>query len=119
MIANISLTEIITWSAAAGGAVLGLKVIFNFVCRISRLISDVETYGPVLLNIAEQFRKNGGNSLKDQLDRVEVMATDAAKVSREAHQVSQKNHESIVRIEERTRTLAPANSIPVTLAPTV
>ena len=53
-------------TAAAAGT------LYRFIFRpISRGLTNIEDFGPVLKEIAKQFKNDSGSTLKDQLDRIE------------------------------------------------
>lgn len=57
------------------GALISLGVIFKFLLKLARVVSRAESRLPVLDEIARQFTKNGGSTLKGQLDRIEEKLT--------------------------------------------
>lgn len=96
------------WAAAIIGtaAVIGAcAIIWRIIRFCSKLIYFTETYGPVLISIAEQFKRNGGNTLKDQLDRVEVVAKAAAETATRAHTTAKDAHDLVIRTDENVRTI--------------
>lgn len=64
-----------TWAAAFLGMaaiITALGVIWKqFIFPAARIISRAENMFPVLQQIAREFNKNGGSTLKDQLNRME------------------------------------------------
>lgn len=96
------------WAAAIIGtaAVIGAcAVIWKVIRFCSKLIYFTDTYGPVLISIAEQFKKNGGNTLKDQLDRVEITAKAAHETAASAHKAAKDAHDLVIRTDENVRTI--------------
>lgn len=59
-------------------------VVWKLISKFSRMIYLIETNAPILLTIAEQFKKNGGKSLKDQIDRIEKASDDAVVIASDA-----------------------------------
>lgn len=116
---NIPLNEAAVWVIGAGAVITAAKVIWTLIKKLSKFINLAETYGPVLLNIADQFKKNGGNSLKDQLDRVEHKADTAAETATRAHLVAREGRDLIIRVEERMKVLAPAQSLSIVQTPPI
>jgi hypothetical protein len=116
-----------TWLIGIAATIGAVAVIWRVVKQFSKLIYFVETYGPVLFSIAEQFKKNGGNSLKDQVDRIEHTAEEAKRTSLEALALVRENRDSVIRLDENVRALrarppvvAPAIiAAPVVAAPVV
>lgn len=64
------------WPPIVAGSLAGLGVVFKFLLKLARLVSTAEVRLPVLDEIARQFSKNGGSTLKDQLDRIEQKLTE-------------------------------------------
>lgn len=96
------------WAAAVIGtaAVIGaLAVVWRVVRFCSKIIYFVDTYGPVLVSIAEQFKKNGGNTLKDQLDRLEKKTESTAETAVHAHKAAKDAHDLVIRTDENVRTI--------------
>lgn len=68
------------WAAVATGvtaiSVFAYGVWKYLLIPVSRLISDTHSFItdalPVLVNIADQFQTNGGKSLRDVIDRIEI-----------------------------------------------
>lgn len=55
---------------------------------ISRAVTQVDEYGPVLRDIAKQFTTNGGSSLKDDLKRIQdCMADQTAALTRHGREL--------------------------------
>lgn len=96
------------WEAAIIGtaAVIGASAVIWKVIRFcSKLIYFADTYGPVLISIAEQFKKNGGSTLKDQLDRVEFTAKAAHETAASARKAARDAHDLVIRTDENVRTI--------------
>jgi hypothetical protein len=64
------------WPPIIAGSLAGFGVIFKFLLKLARVVSTAEVRLPVLDEIARQFAKNGGSTLKDQLDRIEKKLLD-------------------------------------------
>ncbi len=63
--------------------VVALGVIWKkFLYPFWRAIDTMTEVGPVLLDVAHEFRPNNGHSLRDVVDRIETKA-DAAKIAAE------------------------------------
>lgn len=104
----LALFEMPDWVAAIIGtaaSITALAIIWKLVKFCSKIIYFVDTYGPVLVSIAEQFKKNGGNTLKDQLDRVEVTAKAAHETADKAHKAAHAAHDLVIRTDENVRTI--------------
>jgi hypothetical protein len=83
---------------------------------------------PILVQIAEEFRPNGGGSVRDVVDRIELKVDDAARLVRDATESWASDRESVMRrlvvVEERqkqivagvTAALGAADSIPELVA---
>jgi hypothetical protein len=83
---------------------------------------------PILVQIAEEFRPNGGGSVRDVVDRIETKVDNAAQLVREATDSWAADRESVLRrlvvVEERqkqiltgvTAALGAADSIPELVA---
>lgn len=106
-----------TWLIGIAATIGAIAVIWRVVKQFSKLIYFVETYGPVLFSIAEQFKKNGGNSLKDQVDRIEHTASEATRLALEALGLVRENRESVIRLDENVRAIR--NRTPAVIAPVV
>ena len=64
------------WILGAAGLIIALGVIWKqFIFPAARVISRAEETLPVLQQIAREFSKNGGSTLKDQIDRIEAALT--------------------------------------------
>lgn len=62
---------VITAAALAALATIWRKGILPLV-RLARAVERIADATPVLIGIAEEFRPNGGSSLRDTVDRIEV-----------------------------------------------
>jgi hypothetical protein len=83
---------------------------------------------PILVQIAEEFRPNGGGSVRDVVDRIETKVDNAAQLVREATDSWAADRESVLRrlvvVEERQKqiltgvsaALAAADSFPELVA---
>lgn len=101
----MSFSEISAWVVGAAAFLIACGILWKFVSVLSKLVTFTEQHAPVLVTIAEQFKKNGGNSLKDQIDRIEDMSKDAKTKAQEAHVEAKGARESVIRIEENVRTI--------------
>lgn len=97
----------VSYVIATAALITAGTVIWKVITKFSRLIYLVETYGPVLITIGEQFKANGGKSLKDQIDRIEASSREAVKVSGEARTAAAKTSkdtlELVVRLDENVK----------------
>ncbi len=74
---NLPVVVIAAWIASIAAGLTGVLVIWRFVGKASKLITNVNEYGSVLLEIAKQFKSDSGSTLKDALNRIEKAADDA------------------------------------------
>jgi hypothetical protein len=63
------------------GAVLLARLLWRFFSKIVKL-ADLH---PVIISMAEEFKSNGGSTLRDQMNRLEELATSAALAAKDAH----------------------------------
>ena len=101
----MSFEQIVTWASAVGILSVGLGFLWKFIKTFAKAVNLVDTHVPVLTTIAEQFKKNGGNSLKDQIDRIEnrtdcakSMAEAAHKEAKEAKDLAIKTNADVVNV---------------------
>lgn len=68
-------------------------------------VDGVKEYGPTVLKIAEEFKPNGGGSLRDVIDRVETkadsMETNFAGLARTVRSHIAEDRAAFARIEAR------------------
>lgn len=102
---NLPISEFSGVLVAAAAVLVALGVVWRTGSKVAKAVYLLETHWPVLSNIAEQFKKNGGNSLKDQIDRIEKMAEDAKTKAVEAHKTASKAHDQMIRVDENVRSL--------------
>lgn len=98
-------TEIAVWIIGASSVITGLGILWRFVSVSAKLVNFVEVHAPVLSTIAEQFKKNGGNSLKDQIDRIEKQAIDAKECAVDAHKEAKQASSAIIRTDANVTQL--------------
>ena len=71
-----------TWLVTASyvtGAIVALGAIIGFFWRkIVKPLARIEHAMPILLEIADEFKPNGGGSLRDTVNRIETASTTAA-----------------------------------------
>jgi uncharacterized protein YdcH (DUF465 family) len=72
------------WKATKATAA-GIRWIVGF----SDTLTQVNENLPTMLNIAAEFRKNGGSSLRDAIDRIEKKADEAKKAAAEVKELTQ------------------------------
>jgi hypothetical protein len=58
---------VLTWVGVAGGALITLGILW----KIARALVHIGEAVPTLVTIAEEFRPNEGNSMRDTVDRIE------------------------------------------------
>lgn len=91
------------------GAIVAVLTALFLIWKLARFVSKViflvDTYGPAVMEIGSQFKKNGGTSLKDQIDRIEDEAKAAAKLAREAYDASKASHDLVIRLDENVRAI--------------
>lgn len=77
-----------TWAAviiASAAVITALGVIWSkFLRPAIFFVAKAEELAPVLADIAEDFKNNGGSSLKDKLDNQYALSQEALKLSRNA-----------------------------------
>ena len=61
---------------ALGGLLLLLGAVWKMLWPFMRLVVHLNEAMPVLLSVGEQFQANGGSTLKDQMNRIEVFMAD-------------------------------------------
>jgi hypothetical protein len=103
----------------------------RFLVPLARFVKGVIRIAdatPVLVQIAEEFRPNGGGTVRDVVDRIETKVDDAARLVRDATESWASDRESVMRrlvvVEERqkqivagvTAALGAADSIPELVA---
>jgi hypothetical protein len=128
----IALTTFSEISSAALGVAAILTAFFlawKAVRNLAKIIYLTETYGPVLLVIGEQFKRNGGVTLKDQVDRIEDLADSAVAIAKTASDAASSSHDLVIRLDENVRDIrrrlapaAPASAVltaPLVVAPGV
>jgi hypothetical protein len=103
----------------------------RFLVPLARFVKGVIRIAdatPVLVQIAEEFRPNGGGTVRDVVDRIETKVDDAARLVRDATESWASDRESVMRrlvvVEERqkqivagvTAALTAADSVPELVA---
>jgi phytoene/squalene synthetase len=103
----------------------------RFLVPLARFVKGVIRIAdatPVLVQIAEEFRPNGGGTVRDVVDRIETKVDNAAQLVREATDSWAADRESVLRrlvvVEERQKqiltgvsaALAAADSFPELVA---
>ncbi|MCC7038457.1 MAG: hypothetical protein IT560_14305 [Alphaproteobacteria bacterium] len=92
-------------AAAAGGGVAWkvVKWLWATIRWINRLADDAQAFAavlPVIINIAHQFERNNGASLRDAIDRIEKIANEAAdKAKATADEMAQLRKETEVQTD--------------------
>jgi hypothetical protein len=86
---DLTLITVVATIVGFGGLCVALGAIWKFIGIMSQLVTFVKVHTPILIVIAEQFNKNGGSSLKDQIDRIEAKAERASGLADEASKQAQ------------------------------
>lgn len=86
------------WILGIAAVVTALGVIWKqLIFPAARVISRAESTLPVLEQIAREFSKNGGSTLKDQIDRIEDKLNKNGHDTRRAQETAERAEDTIMQ----------------------
>jgi hypothetical protein len=98
----------------------------RFLVPLARFVKGVIRIAdatPILVQIAEEFRPNGGGTVRDTVDRIELKVDEAARLVRDATESWTSDRDSVMRrlsaIEERQKQIVSGVMAAVSTADTV
>lgn len=77
---SISTVALLEWIVLLGAVVTALALLWTKIVRpVARAIVLIETHVPTLVDIASEFKNNGGSTLKDEIDALQIMVMERKK----------------------------------------
>ncbi len=76
-------------AAAVTGTIVSTVAIAAGTWKLVRFLAKVNDLYPVVLEMAAEFRTNEGSSLKDQMNKLEVLANQGIEVATAAKQAAE------------------------------
>lgn len=71
---TLSAMPFLEWIVLLGAVVTAVTLIWTKIIRpVARAIVLIETHVPTLVDIASEFKNNGGSTLKDEIDALQTM----------------------------------------------
>ena len=86
----------VQWLFFIAAVLLAGGVVFQFVKKLAVIYNSalhIIDLNPVVLKMASEFRRNSGSSLRDTVDRIERMATEAATSAGTAKELARKAYD--------------------------
>lgn len=111
---------VFAWIGTITVAIAGISVIWRFVVKASRLVSDIDQYGSVLKQIAKEFKSDSGSTLKDSINRIEKAAQEAKASASVAYAMSENLQRLVINKNEAPQPTkvevinTPTNPVPTT-----
>jgi hypothetical protein len=81
---SLPLSVTLAWIITVATGLGGVAVIWRFVAKASALVNSFNVYGPVLVEIAKEFKSDSGSTLRDSINRIEASVAEAKRSAAEA-----------------------------------